>query len=186
RAKCSGRAANLLPVDASGILGRDVPRRGNRILRRHGSAPGYSSGFTIMDREGQKDLINAVAARLTNYFHKEDRNTKDICRASCLGRNRAWPRKRTQQKTSGNRSCQRSVAVKALGEETVVESAAVIIDLGYECLSAWTVTPKCNAHRKCRAIESVTNFLACVTAPSSGKPLARAAVIAAEYVQPVP
>jgi hypothetical protein len=46
----------LLPVDASGILGRDVPRRGNRILRRHGSALGYSSGFTIMDRKGQKDL----------------------------------------------------------------------------------------------------------------------------------
>src|SRR6266511_4749049 len=49
---------------------------GNRILRRHGSALGYSSGFTIMDREDQKDLINAVAARFTNYFHKEDRNTK--------------------------------------------------------------------------------------------------------------
>jgi dsRNA-specific ribonuclease len=29
-----------------------------------------------MDREDQKDLINAVAARFTNYFHKEDRNTK--------------------------------------------------------------------------------------------------------------
>ena len=31
-------------------------------LRRHGSALGYSSGFTIMDREDQKDLINAVVA----------------------------------------------------------------------------------------------------------------------------
>jgi superfamily I DNA/RNA helicase len=37
---------------------------GNRILRRHGSAPGYSSGFTIMDREDQKNLINAAAVRL--------------------------------------------------------------------------------------------------------------------------
>src|SRR6266566_85562 len=123
---------------------------------------------------------------LRTTFTKRTETRKDICRASCLGGNRAWPRKRPQQKTSGKRSCQRSVAVKALGEETVVKSAAVIIDLGYECLSAWTVTPKCEAHRKCRAIESVTNFLACVIAPSSGKPLARAAVIAAEYVQPVP
>jgi DNA helicase-2/ATP-dependent DNA helicase PcrA len=31
-------------------------------LRRHGSALGYSSGFTIMDREDQKDLIDAVVA----------------------------------------------------------------------------------------------------------------------------
>jgi DNA helicase-2/ATP-dependent DNA helicase PcrA len=31
-----------------------------RILRRHGSALGYSSGFTIMDREDQRDLIDAV------------------------------------------------------------------------------------------------------------------------------
>src|SRR5213595_2474105 len=32
------------------------------MLRRHGGALGYSSGFTIMDREDQKDLINAVVA----------------------------------------------------------------------------------------------------------------------------
>jgi DNA helicase-2/ATP-dependent DNA helicase PcrA len=31
-------------------------------LRRHGTALGYSSGFTIMDREDQKDLINTVVA----------------------------------------------------------------------------------------------------------------------------
>jgi len=35
---------------------------GNRMLRRHGSALGYNSGFTIMDREDQKDLINTVVA----------------------------------------------------------------------------------------------------------------------------
>ena len=29
---------------------------------RHGTALGYSSGFTIMDREDQKDLINTVVA----------------------------------------------------------------------------------------------------------------------------
>jgi DNA helicase-2/ATP-dependent DNA helicase PcrA len=31
-------------------------------LRRHGNALDYSSGFTIMDREDQKDLINTVVA----------------------------------------------------------------------------------------------------------------------------
>src|SRR5437660_2073048 len=56
------RVANLLSVDASGLLGGTFHSVGNRILRRHGSALGYSSGFTIMDREDQKDLINAVIA----------------------------------------------------------------------------------------------------------------------------
>src|ERR1044071_6113164 len=56
------RVANLLPVDASGIWGGTFHSVGNRMLRRHGSALGYNSGFTIMDREDQKDLINAVVA----------------------------------------------------------------------------------------------------------------------------
>src|SRR3979411_3040313 len=51
------RVANLLPVDASGLWGGTFHSVGNRMLRRHGSALGYSSGFTIMDREDQKDLI---------------------------------------------------------------------------------------------------------------------------------
>ena len=57
-----GRVANLLPVDASGLWGGTFHSIGNRILRRHSSALGYSSGFTIMDREDQKDLIDAVVA----------------------------------------------------------------------------------------------------------------------------
>src|SRR6266542_4269442 len=57
-----GRVANLLTVDASGLWGGTFHSVGNRILRRHGSALGYSSGFTIMDREDQKDLINTVVA----------------------------------------------------------------------------------------------------------------------------
>jgi DNA helicase II / ATP-dependent DNA helicase PcrA len=57
-----GRVVNLLPVDASGLWGGTFHSIGNRILRRHGSALGYSSGFTIMDREDQKDLIDAVVA----------------------------------------------------------------------------------------------------------------------------
>lgn len=55
-----GRVANLMPVDASGLWGGTFHSIGNRILRRHGNALGYSSGFTIMDREDQKDLIDAV------------------------------------------------------------------------------------------------------------------------------
>src|SRR5690242_20972499 len=56
------RVANLLPVDASGLWGGTFHSIGNRMLRRHGSAIGFSSGFTIMDREDQKDLLNAVVA----------------------------------------------------------------------------------------------------------------------------
>ncbi|PYI88087.1 MAG: DNA helicase UvrD [Verrucomicrobia bacterium] len=56
------RVANLLPVDATGIWGGTFHAIGNRMLRRHGSALGYSSGFTIMDREDQKDLIATVVA----------------------------------------------------------------------------------------------------------------------------
>jgi DNA helicase-2/ATP-dependent DNA helicase PcrA len=56
------RVSNLLPVDAAGIWGGTFHSIGNRMLRRHGSALGYSSGFSIMDREDQKDLIATVVA----------------------------------------------------------------------------------------------------------------------------
>jgi ATP-dependent DNA helicase UvrD/PcrA len=56
------RVTTLLPFDASGLWGGTFHSVGNRMLRRHGSALGYSSGFTIMDREDQKDLINSVVA----------------------------------------------------------------------------------------------------------------------------
>jgi DNA helicase-2/ATP-dependent DNA helicase PcrA len=56
------RVSNLLPLDATGIWGGTFHSIGNRMLRRHGSALGYSSGFTIMDREDQKDLIATVVA----------------------------------------------------------------------------------------------------------------------------
>ncbi|MDQ2866828.1 MAG: ATP-dependent helicase [Verrucomicrobiota bacterium] len=54
------RVSNLLPMDANGIWGGTFHSIGNRMLRRHGSALGYSSAFTIMDREDQKDLIATV------------------------------------------------------------------------------------------------------------------------------
>ncbi|MDQ3199945.1 MAG: UvrD-helicase domain-containing protein [Verrucomicrobiota bacterium] len=56
------RVVNLLPMDASGLWGGTFHSIGNRMLRRHGSALGYTSGFTIMDREDQKDLLNSVIA----------------------------------------------------------------------------------------------------------------------------
>src|SRR6187455_3744951 len=56
------RVANLLPVDSSGLWGGTFHSIGNRMLRRHGSVLGYSSGFTILDREDQKDLINTVVS----------------------------------------------------------------------------------------------------------------------------
>ncbi len=56
------RVANLLPMDASGLWGGTFHSIGNRMLRRHGSVLGYSSGFTILDREDQKDLIDTVVA----------------------------------------------------------------------------------------------------------------------------
>ncbi|MBA2271278.1 MAG: UvrD-helicase domain-containing protein, partial [Chthoniobacterales bacterium] len=56
------RVANLLPVDASGLWGGTFHSIGNRMLRRHGSVLGYSSGFTILDREDQKDLIDTVVS----------------------------------------------------------------------------------------------------------------------------
>ena len=56
------RVAILLPMDASGLWGGTFHSIGNRMLRRHGSALGYTSGFTIMDREDQKDLLNSVVA----------------------------------------------------------------------------------------------------------------------------
>src|SRR5512132_1706720 len=54
------RVANLLPMDASGLWGGTFHSVGNRMLRRHGSALGYSSGLTIMDREAQRDLLKTV------------------------------------------------------------------------------------------------------------------------------
>jgi DNA helicase-2/ATP-dependent DNA helicase PcrA len=56
------RVANLLPIDAGGIWGGTFHSIGNRMLRRHGNTIGYNNGFSIMDREDQKDLINTVIA----------------------------------------------------------------------------------------------------------------------------
>src|SRR3954453_4648164 len=53
------RVVNLLPVDASGLWGGTFHVIGNRMLRRPGSVLGYSTGFTILDREDRKYLIRS-------------------------------------------------------------------------------------------------------------------------------
>src|ERR1051325_54321 len=51
------RVANLLPIDASGIWGGTFHAIGNRMLRRHGRALGFQSGFTLMGRDAQEQLV---------------------------------------------------------------------------------------------------------------------------------
>src|SRR2546421_111188 len=75
-----GRVANLLPVDASELWGGTFHSVGNRILRRHGSALGYSSGFTIMDREDQKDW-NVLIVRSVGIEPKKIRSPKGVVSA---------------------------------------------------------------------------------------------------------
>lgn len=53
------RVAALLPQDISSIWGGTFHHVGNRILRRHATLIGYESDFTILDRDDQKDLLEA-------------------------------------------------------------------------------------------------------------------------------
>jgi DNA helicase-2/ATP-dependent DNA helicase PcrA len=54
------RVGNLLPQDISRIWGGTFHSVANRLLRRHANALGFSSDFTILDRDDAADL--AVAA----------------------------------------------------------------------------------------------------------------------------
>ncbi len=54
------RVANLLPHDITGLWGGTFHSIGNRLLRRHAEAAGFAPGFSIMDREDQQDLLDAV------------------------------------------------------------------------------------------------------------------------------
>ena len=58
------RVANLLPNDITGLWGGTFHSIGNRILRRHAEAAGFAPGFSIMDREDQQDMLDAVIANL--------------------------------------------------------------------------------------------------------------------------
>lgn len=57
------RVTHLLPTGTDGLWGGTFHSIGNRILRRHAERMGYRPGFSIMDREDQEDLIEAVVAR---------------------------------------------------------------------------------------------------------------------------
>ncbi len=54
------RVQSLLPGETSRIWGGTFHSIGNRILRRHADRLGYRPGFSIMDREDQKDLLETV------------------------------------------------------------------------------------------------------------------------------
>lgn len=51
------RVSSLLERELSSLWGGTFHSIGNRILRRHAPAVGYSQGFTIMDREDAKSLL---------------------------------------------------------------------------------------------------------------------------------
>jgi DNA helicase-2/ATP-dependent DNA helicase PcrA len=58
------RVADIIPHDLSTLWGGTFHSIGNRILRRHAQAAGFSSGFSIMDREDQQDMLDAVIVAL--------------------------------------------------------------------------------------------------------------------------
>lgn len=57
------RVVHLVPDAAEGIWGGTFHSVGNRILRRQYADLGYSEGFSILDRDDQEELIEAVVAR---------------------------------------------------------------------------------------------------------------------------
>jgi len=57
------RVSTLLPSATDGLWGGTFHSIGNRILRRHAERIGYKPGFSIMDREDQEDLIEAVVGK---------------------------------------------------------------------------------------------------------------------------
>ena len=54
------RVQNLVPVETNRLWGGTFHSIGNRLLRRHCERLGYRQGFSIMDREDQKDLMETV------------------------------------------------------------------------------------------------------------------------------
>src|SRR6516164_5894055 len=56
------RVQSLLPLETQSIWGGTFHSIGNRLLRRHAKEIGFRSGFSIMDREDQEDLLETVLA----------------------------------------------------------------------------------------------------------------------------
>lgn len=56
------RVEELVPYDTRDLWGGTFHSVGNRILRRHAPEIGWQRNFSIMDREDQKEILNAVIA----------------------------------------------------------------------------------------------------------------------------
>ncbi|MFZ4768151.1 MAG: ATP-dependent helicase, partial [Roseimicrobium sp.] len=56
------RVQALLPVETHRLWGGTFHSIGNRLLRKHGDRLGLRQGFSIMDREDQKDLMDTVVS----------------------------------------------------------------------------------------------------------------------------
>ncbi|HRQ88854.1 MAG TPA: UvrD-helicase domain-containing protein, partial [Bacteroidia bacterium] len=54
------RVGELVPYDLRDLWGGTFHSVGNRILRKHAREIGWESGFTIMDREDQKELLSGT------------------------------------------------------------------------------------------------------------------------------
>lgn len=54
------RVEELVPYDTRDLWGGTFHSIGNRILRRHATELGWDRSFSIMDREDQKEILNAV------------------------------------------------------------------------------------------------------------------------------
>ena len=54
------RVTNLLPNDIGGLWSGTFHSIGNRLLRTHPEAAGFRPGFSIMDREDQKAMLDSV------------------------------------------------------------------------------------------------------------------------------
>tara|TARA_R110000850_G_scaffold157824_8_gene281882 strand:+ start:21 stop:1922 length:1902 start_codon:yes stop_codon:yes gene_type:complete len=54
------RVEELVPYDTKELWGGTFHSIGNRILRRHATELGWERNFSIMDREDQKEILNAV------------------------------------------------------------------------------------------------------------------------------
>lgn len=54
------RVGELVPFDTRDLWGGTFHSVGNRILRRHAAEIGWKPGYTIMDREDQKELLSSA------------------------------------------------------------------------------------------------------------------------------
>jgi DNA helicase-2/ATP-dependent DNA helicase PcrA len=77
------RVQSLLPVETRRLWGGTFHSIGNRLLRLHGERLGLRPGFSIMDREDQKDLMETVVGSsgvdVTSYRFPKSEVIADIC-----------------------------------------------------------------------------------------------------------